>query len=264
MLSNIRNCRILWSILALLSLVAALVGVTIPDIYSLVLTSEILPGVISQDIVTIIASVTVLLLVATIDQSNVSRQIIILGVTGYLFYSYGIYVIEQLYTILYLLYMVIFSLSFYSIVYFSANIKREVVKMIRIPRFVRIASVVYLLINAIIFNIIWISQLIPLIQTGTKLEFLYSIYVLDLCFIMPLFFIVAIMVAKNRAPGLSLAPSLLVLGFLVLIPLTLAEISKPIFFGLPMAIEGLVLFLPLAVIFFILAAVYLWKMKIMQ
>lgn len=262
MFSYMRINRILWILLACLSLLAASVGLLFPDIYALVVDVEMIPGVISQDLVTIISAIGIIGIALTIDRFEAKGQMIALGIMGYLFYAYGIYVIEQIYTGMYLVYMAIFGLSFYSIAYCAININRETISRIKVPRSAQLAAAVYLLINAIMFNIIWISQLIPLIQTATKLEFMYSIYILDLCFIMPLFIITAVMAVKNNGFGLSVAPSLLVLGFLVLIPLAVTEISKPIFFGLPMVMEGIVLFLPLAIIFLGLAVFYLWNMEI--
>lgn len=262
MIGRIQNCRILWTLLSLLSLVVAIIGVVFPEIYGLVVTSELLPGVIAQDLVTIFTSVTTLLLIVRIDQSHSARQMIILGINGYLFYGYGIYVIEQMYTILYLAYMAIFSLSFYSIAYCLANIDRDFLSKIRVTRTVRLSTAVYLFVIAVMFNIIWIGRLIPLIQTGTKLEYFYSIYVLDLCFIMPLFFIMGVLTVKNNGLGLSVSPTLMVLGFLVLIPLAIGEVLKPILYGLEMGMEGLVLFLPLSLIFLVLAVFYLRRMEI--
>jgi uncharacterized membrane protein len=59
---------------------------------------------------------------------------------------------------------------------------------------------------------------------------------------------------EEQGASLVVAPSLLVLGFLVVITLALAKVSRPLFYGLPMALEMVWLFLSLAVIFVILAA----------
>lgn len=264
MIGNMKFGRILWSISGLLAIVAALIGVMNPTIYSLVITSELLPGVIAQDVVTIIASVILLLLAVRIDETDTTKQMLILGIMGYLFYGYGLYVIERLYNIIYLLYMAIFSLSVYTILYNAANIKRSSLDTITIPRSIKNASAVYLVVNAIVFNLLWISQLLPLMQSGQKIEFLYGVYILDLCFVMPLFMIASISALRNRGPGLLVTPVLLVFGFLVLIPLALTELSKPLFYGLPMELEGMALFLTLSMLFLMLAFLYLRKMEFGQ
>ncbi|MCK4483826.1 MAG: hypothetical protein KAU89_03310 [Candidatus Thorarchaeota archaeon] len=262
MTSSVKTNRILLFLTSSLALIAAVIGVTNQSIYSLVVTPELLPGVIAQDVVTIIASVIALLLIIRIEKTSTSKNLIMLAIMGFLFYGYGMYVIERFYNMLYLVYMAIFSLSVYSIVFNAATIDRSWIDRIRIPTSIRIASATYLLINAIMFNIIWISHLLPLMQAGQKIEFIYSIYILDLCFIMPMFAFIGILAAKNKGLGLLVTPFLLILGFLILIPLPLGELLKPLLYGVPMDPAGMGLFLILSVIFFILAIVYLWKMEV--
>jgi hypothetical protein len=262
MIEEMRHNRVLWASSALLTLVAASIGILNPSIYSLVVTNEYLPGVLAQDLVSIIASITVLYLVAKIEANHTKRQMIIIGILGYFFYGYGIYVIERFYNPLYLIYMAVFGLSVYTILYNFVSIENGSVENIVVSRSIRNAAAVYLLINAIMFNIIWISQLLPLMQTGSKIEFLYSIYILDLCFIMPMFILMAILVLRNKGLALLTAPVLLVLGFLVLMPLALAEILKPLYFSLPLAFESIGLFLPLSVLFLIIGGLYLSRMKL--
>lgn len=262
MIRNLDKNRILWLLVASMSLIAALVGVANPGIYGLVVSTVIMPGVLSQDIMTIIASITVLFLIVRIKEEDSIKQMVILGIFGYLFYGYGIYVIERLYTILYFLYMAIFGLSFYSIAYSVVNIRKEILQKIKLSKPIRIVSVAFLLINPLIFYPLWISQLLPLIQAGQKIEFLYSIYILDLCFIMPAFIIIAWMTAKKEGLGLLLTPALLVLGFTLLAPLALGEFLKPLIYQLPMDMAGMLLFLCLSIIFFVLAVVYFLNLKI--
>ncbi|MFO8061090.1 MAG: hypothetical protein R6U70_10615 [Bacillota bacterium] len=69
------------------------------------------------------------------------RQIAALSLVAYLFYGYGIYVIEQIYSPLYLLYMAIFAFSFWSLAYAIADVQREVVHKIRVSRSMRYLTV---------------------------------------------------------------------------------------------------------------------------
>ncbi|MCK4788973.1 MAG: hypothetical protein KAV87_34855, partial [Desulfobacteraceae bacterium] len=101
MVQNLGTNKILWLLTALLSLAAALMGVFNPDIYSKVVRSDIMLGVFGQDLMTIVASVIILLLAIRIKKEDSKKQIVILGILGYLFYAYGIYVIERVYNMLY-------------------------------------------------------------------------------------------------------------------------------------------------------------------
>ena len=62
-----------------------------------------------------------------------------------------------------------------------------------------------------------------------RIEFMYSIYILDLCFVMPAFFITAVMSLRKHPFGVLIAPAIMILGFFVIFPLGLNELAKPPF-----------------------------------
>ena len=66
---------------------------------------------------TILASIIILVLLARMRENDTVKQLVILGIVAYLFYRYGIYVIERVYNALYLFYMAILALTFYSMIY---------------------------------------------------------------------------------------------------------------------------------------------------
>ena len=113
MIGNMFANKVLWALTALLSLAAALVGVFSSDIYIKVVSPDIMPGVFGQDIMTIAASIIILILTVRIRPESWKKQVVIFGIIGYLFYAYGIYVIERVYTSMYLVYLAIFGLSFW-------------------------------------------------------------------------------------------------------------------------------------------------------
>jgi len=261
MIQNLGKNRILWVSVALLSLIAALLGVANPGLYSQVVSTELMPGVLSQDLMTIIASIVVLFLTVRIKEEDSIKQMVILGIIIYLFYGYGIFVIERIYNVLYFIYMAIFGLSFYSIIYSVANIRKEMLPKIQLPKTIRIISVGFLLINPLIFYPLWIGHLLPLVQSGQKIEFLYSIYILDCCLIFPLFIIVAIMAAKNEGLGLLLTPALFIKGFTLLFSVALGGILKPLYHQQGDAGE-IWLFLGLSIVFLVLSVVYFRNLKL--
>ncbi len=262
MIQNLDKNRILWLLTGLLSLIASLTGVVNADIYSRVVTAKIMPGVLSQDLMTIVLAVLLFIISVRVKEDNLKKQIIVLGIIGYLFYGYGIYVIERLYTKLYFVYMAIFGLSFYSLIYGVGGISPEIRSKIQLPAFVRRVSVAFLLLIPGIFYPLWVSQLLPLIRAGQKIEFIYSVYILDLCFIMPAFIVIAVKVAKNNGLGLLLAPALFVVGFTLLFPLVVGEFLKPLVYSQPMDVAGMSLFLTLSILFFIMTVFHLKTLKI--
>jgi len=261
MLQKLSMNKILWFSLAFLSLIASLIGVLNHGIYSKVVNTEFLPGVISQDVTTIVASVIILFCIVRTKEGDFIKQIIVLGIISYLFYAYGIYVIEQFYNALYFLYMAIFGLSFYSIIYGVVNIRQDILQKVQLPKLMRNVSIGCLLFVPALFIPLWLSKLLPLIQNGQKIEFTYSIYILDLCFIMPLFIIIAIMTAKKEGLGLLLAPALFIKGFTVLFPVGLAEILK-ILYNQTANTGGIWLYWGLSILFLMLVILYLRNLKI--
>lgn len=229
MIQRLSTNKIMWVLAALMSLIAASVGVANPGIYEGLVRPDMLPGTVSQDLVTIALSIMVLFWTVRMKEKDMTRQILILGILGSLFYGYGIWVIERMYNSLYFIYLAIFAVSFYSIVFFVANIRREIVERIKVNKIVRSLTSGWSLINPLIFYPLWMSQLLPLMQAREKIEHTYAVYILDLTFVMPALLIIGIMVAKNRGLGLLLAPALFVHGFTLLFSVGLGGIIAPFF-----------------------------------
>jgi hypothetical protein len=255
--------KILWLITASLSLIAALIGVFDPGIYNKVISKSLVPGTFSQDLMTIIASIILFLLTLFTKQEDAKKQIVVLGILGYLFYAYGIFVIERVYSILYLVYMAIFALSFWSLIYGVATIRQEILHTVTLTRPMRYVSVAGSLLQPLLFYPLWISALLPLMEAGRKIESLYSIYILDLCFIMPAFLILAIMTLKKRGLGLVLTPAMFILGFTLIFSLVIGELVKPLYQQTP-DISALTMSLLLSLLFLVLAGFHLWNLKIKE
>jgi hypothetical protein len=252
--------KMLWIITALCSFAAALVGILNPVIYSKVINSEIMPAVMGQDLMTVLAAILILILAVLTKAGDSKKQVIILGILGYLFYAYGIYVVERIYNVLYYLYIVIFGLSFWSLVYGVLKIRGEDVQIIYVPALMRNISAGFSFLVALVFTILWVMQLLPLVITGEKIEFMYSIYILDLCFIMPAFVIVGVLVLRKARLGLLLVPAMFVLGFTLIFSLVLSESLKPLFNDAT-SVGGIIPNLVLSLLFLVLACLYLWKLK---
>jgi hypothetical protein len=260
MFRNVRKIKGLWFANALLSLGVALIGVLDNRIYSKVVSQDVLPGVISQDLQTIAAGLLLLALTLRMSPRDIRRHVIGLGIVGYLFYAYGIYAIEQIYNYLYFVYLAIFGLSLYTIIYSLANLDPDKLNMVVLGERIRKVSVGFSLFVAVFFSLLWILMLVPLIERGEKIESMYSIFILDLSFIMPAFFILAILSAKKQGFGLLMTPALYVLGFTLLFPVGMAEFIKP-FFELPVDPSGAVLYLGISALFLLVAFIYLRRLE---
>lgn len=256
MIQNLAKNKILWLLAASLSLIAASAGVLSPGVYSKVISTEMLPGTISQDLMTIVLAAIMLVLTVLVKEGSTRTQVVILGILGYLFYAYGIWVIERVYNMFYLLYMAIFTISFWSLVYALISIRQEALRKATMPNLVRNISVGFSVFTPLLFYPLWTGMLLPLMQTGRKIEFLYSVFILDMAFVMPAFIIVAFMAAKKQGWGLLLTPVLFVKGFTMLFSVGLGGILKP-FYGQTAAAGEVGFYIGLSLLYLALAALHI-------
>lgn len=230
MIQKLQMNRFLWLLIGLLSFFAALIGILNPDIYSKVVDKTNLQTVYAQDIVNLFMALMVILICSFgIDDNGLRKQLIVFSGIGYLCYSYGVFVIERYYNLFYFLYMAIFALSFFTILYGFFNIRRELLPCFRLPKGIRWISVGLLWLTPIIIGAIWVNDLLPLIRTGHKIDFFYATYILDFCFILPLFVILAIQTGKSKGIGLLMTPVMFLMGFNLLVGVIVIEILNLIY-----------------------------------
>ncbi len=262
MIKNLTLNRMLYGLTGLLSLIAAVIGVLNPGMYdpAIVLT-RIMPGVFTQDLLVIVGALAMIALAVSMRPDSYRATTVILGILGFFFYAYGIYAIEQVYTALYPLYLAILALTFYTMALSLASLDRPAIRALRLPKAVRYASSGYGVLIAIMFNIIWISQLIPLLRTHDRIENTFSVFIIDLVFIMPSFVITAYLTIRKRALGVIGLPALFIVGVGILSPLALAELLKPSRYGQPLNPGEFWLWAVLSLVFLVFTVVYLTALK---
>ena len=184
-----------------------------------------------------------------------------LGLLGYLFYAYGIYVIERVYNGWYLNYLAIFGMAAWLGVLGAIDVVHRTADRATLARRVSRVSAVGALLQPLIFYPLWISMLIPLMVNRDQIDSLYSIFILDLVFIMPAFLLVAVGLFRGRGWAVLLAPVLFVLGAVLIFSLALGELVKPAF-GSPITAAGVVPPTLLTVLFVALAILHLTRLTI--
>jgi len=243
-----------------MALVASLIGVVHQGIYQNLAALENLPAILSQDLITVLASITMLILIIRIDEDDFVKQLILFGIIGYLFYVYGIYVLGKFYNILYLLYMAIFSLSFFSLVYGIVNIRNEAFENIKIPATLQKVSAAFLFLIPIIFYPMWTTQMWPFMQKMQVPTVNSNVYILDICFVLPVFAMMAVMLLRKDGFAILLTPVLFIKGFTLCLSVALGELLKPLYnltWNKPYAL--LFIFLTLAAL--ALAVIYFKKAR---
>ncbi|MEC5189784.1 MULTISPECIES: hypothetical protein [unclassified Arthrobacter] len=253
--------RALWIATGVLTLPAALSGLLLPEIYRGVVAVDLLPGAVSQDLMSAVAGVALLCLAVTVRRGQPKTHVVALGIMGYLFYAYGIYSMERTYNGFYLVYLAIFALSFWAMLYTALDLRAEGPKRAQLPKGVRILSATGALLQPAIFYPLWISMLLPLMRTGDQIDSLYSVFILDLCFIMPAFLILAVLTFRGRWPGLVLMPALYLLGFTLIFSLVLGELFKP-FFNIPVSAVSLWSSVLLSAFFLVLGGLHLGRLEL--
>lgn len=254
--------RLAWVLTALLAIVASGPGVVVPGVYSGLIEEPFLPGAFSQDAISLGAALALLVLAWAARDSGPKLEIVVLGLLGYLAYAYGIYIIERVYNWLYLVYMAIFSIAFWALVYQVVALCRRTVH-VDLPKGVRLASASGALLQPLMFYPLWIGMLVPLMAARMKIETIYSVFILDLCFIMPAFLILAVAAFRGRKAGVLLLPAAYVLGFALILSLAAAEPAKALF-GARFDPAAFVAWLALSLLFLVLGAVHLSRMRIVQ
>jgi len=250
-----------WYIIALLVFPISLYSAFNFEIYNDLLLAKVFAGTLAQDVMSIFVSITMLVILLTQDISSSKIQIVMTGLVGYTFYAYGIYVIEQVYTEFYFAYMFIFAMALYtligSLIDFNQDLKVEMSQ-----NFQRLSTVMLFLIPAIFYPL-WVSSIIPLIAGSHQLDNLYSIYIIDLCIIMPAFLICGYLTYKHNSTGYLLGPSLMLIGFSILLPVAFGELFKPIFLQDP-DIFGLLGFGVLSIFFLVISVLQLREIEIIS
>lgn len=250
MIANLKLSKLFWNMTTLLTLLAALAGIAFEGIYTNVFPENFLPGAFAQDVLTVLVCLFLFWLIATTQQNDIKKQIIIVGLLGSFFYLYGIFTIERVYNWFYLLYVAVFASSFWAIIYSLSGFRSETFSNLRLSGGMLKTTAITSILIAALFTFLWISALIPLMQKHNRIEFMYSIYILDLCFIMPAFVIAAVMSLRGNPLGTLIAPAIMILGFFVIFPLGLNELAKPAYgmaikYG-PMAMSFIFAFFMLA------------------
>jgi hypothetical protein len=262
MLTHLFPSRLLWAVAGLLALAAAGTGIWRPEIYDGVVSRELIPGAYSQDLLSVAAGVGLLYLAWAARPDRAKHQIVAMGLLGYLFYAYGIYVIERTYNGLYLFYMAVFALSFWAMVTAGATMGRDA-PFVSLPRGLGIVSAAGAILQPLIFYPLWIMMLLPLMRSGEQIDSLYSVFILDLCFIMPAFLVLSLLTYRNHRTGLLLLPALYVLGFTLIFSLAVGEMVKPLF-GAEPSMAALLPALGLSGLFLVLGILHLAKLQVTQ
>jgi hypothetical protein len=259
-MQNLKLNKILWFVISSLVLIVATVGLVVKNLYVGLVRYDFIPTTFAQDILTIFLVFGLLYLIYTTKKSDIKKQLVIIGIISSFCYLYAIFSIEQVYNSLYLAYLAIFSLSFFSVIISINSLSLVMSQKWVISKIIKNTSIGFSILVALLFSSLWISALIPLMTSRNQVQYLYSIYILDLCFVMPSFVIVAYLSFKNNSFGLLISPVMYILGIFVIFPLGLGELAKP-YFGQQVDTISMIMSFTLSLVFLILGYLQIRSLK---
>ena len=187
----------------------SLAGILRPALYMPFTPDKLLPGTVSQDIVSFLAALGLLASNWAIHRRIQRAWLLWVALLGYLFYAYALYSFDHIYNPLYLLYIALTGLALYSLIFFFMWLDPDTVVRLDLAKTPRLAIAVYLLMLVAMFVTVWLSLIIPGIQAQQPPDGA-TIFVIDLAFVLPLLAIVAVMLIRHQPMGALLAPTVLI------------------------------------------------------
>jgi hypothetical protein len=149
------------------------------------------------------------------------------GVSLYVVYTYAIYCFDVHFSRLFIAYCSVLGLSVYSFAYFLNSQRGKAEIQLHDSSKPQKATGVYLILIALFFYLLWLSQIVPSIIHNTPPADVIDaglptnpVHVLDLAVFLPGIFIVGILVLRKNPLGFLLAPATLM--FVALMCVTIA------------------------------------------
>ena len=250
---------ILTLLISVLALLASTMGIFNQAIYNELLltgaiTKPLVFGSIVQDIISIPASVLLIILsIAFIRKHDRRMLIIILGLTAYFFYGYGLYTIQGQYTGIYFIYLAILGLSIYSLIFGIIGLVGNM-NHVYLPKSICYSIVFFIAIILLVLIPAWIVRMTPDIISRAPGE-IYGVFILDLAVVFPALAIIAFKVMRGDNKGYLLAGVALVKVFTLCLSVALGEWLKPIY-GFPQDLAMILVFSLLTLISAILSILY--------
>src|SRR5215211_5522715 len=228
---------IVWLWLSIVAVILALVGniisLSVKSIYA-GLTPVFFPQALAQDIANLVVVAPAWLILAVLALRGSLRWYLSwLGVLTFTVYNYVIYTFSIPFGPLFLLWVAIFGMSLYALIGGIASVHHGAVESYFTN--IRAIKVVawFLIITAILFTFLWLSEDVPALLSGTRPQSLVDmalptnpVHILDLAFFLPAILLIGVLLLKRKPLGYTLAPSAIIFPILTGIPILITPVVQ--------------------------------------
>lgn len=219
----------------LLAIAGSIIALSVKSIYAS-LTPAFLPQALAQDIANLaIVSPLWLILAVLALRGSLRAYLLWLGVLTFTVYNYVIYTFSVPFGPLFLLWVVVFGMSIFCLIGGVTTVDHKVVESSFTSRRAIQVAAWALIITAILFSFLWLSEDIPALLSNTRPQSLVDmalptnpVHILDLSFFLPAAIATAVMLLKKKALAYTLAPPLLVFLILTGIPILITPVVQSV------------------------------------
>lgn len=218
---------------ALLAIAGSIVALALKSIYA-GLTPIFLPQALAQDIANLALVAPLWLLLAALAlRGSLRAYLLWLGVLTFTVYNYVIYTFSIPFGPLFLLWVAVFGMSIYALIGGVATVDHQAVKSAFTSRRATQATAWFLIITAVLFGLLWLSEDVPALLSGARPQSLVDmalptnpVHILDLAFFLPAVIATGVMLIKQRPLAYTLAPTFIVFLILTGIPILLTPVVQ--------------------------------------
>jgi len=209
-----------------LAVIGNVIGLSEKSIY-IKLTPAFLPQALAQDIASmVIVSPVWLIMVILALRGSLRAYLLWIGVLTFTVYNYVIYTFSVPFGPLFLLWVAVFGLSLFALIGGVIAIDHKEVKEAYTYNRATTVMAWFLIITAILFYFLWLSEDIPALLTGATPKSVIDmalptnpVHILDLGFFLPAVIVTGVMLLKKKPLAYTLTPGGLVFLILTGVPI---------------------------------------------
>ena len=182
-----------------------------------------------------VASPAGLILAALALRGSLRAYLLWLGVLTFTVYNYVIYTFSIPFGPLFLLWVAVFGLCLYALIGGVTAVEHKAVESSFMSR--RASTVVawFLIITAVLFGLLWLSEDVPALLSGTTPQSLIDmalptnpVHILDLGFFIPAVIATGVLLLRRKPLAYTLAPSCIVFLVLTGVPILLTPVVQAV------------------------------------